>query len=170
MNSMVPADQCWENVTPSGALDAVDLELFQENVSLSYCGVVGSGGVTISNSVEIQLASTGYLLNQLTNGDAGGVVPLAPGVYPIGDERIPGETLCGVPDGGQAVLVSYNSNDGGVLWALTGSVTIASIYDAGLAGSFDVILGDWSNGSPPTVYDAGRLTGTFSVSACPGTN
>ena len=162
MDTALPNDDCGgSDLTADGVLAATAIILAANDLSKQACGDAGSAGAT-GQLVEIGIATTEYAGNQtMTHTQA-----LAPGMYTVGNQMVPDEDFCMIPTGDTAWFQVLTFDDAGVPFAswngVSGTVTVASIDNTSVAGSFNVQLGD-ANGEQAL---AGSLSGTFSAATC----
>lgn len=115
--------------------------------------------------MDIELATSEYATN---HGKGNLTRALSTGTYAIGNEDIPDEDLCSLPTGATAILQVREFPDGGtggalVAWnAVSGNVTLTSVSADGVAGTFEVTLGEPDSGAT-----GGTLSGEFRASTCP---
>lgn len=160
---------CGSGVLPSGMLDGVTVFLGDQSVSPLACNAAdaGSSDAGLSRLVQIQIASAGYLS---TSPPAANVPLMTSFPYPILNEGVSDEDLCGNVPGGMAApvaIVTYGVCDPSAgcttsYWAVAGSVTLSALSTTHIEGTLDVTLGNEGGDV------GGKLSGTFSADLCPG--
>jgi hypothetical protein len=168
MDPREAADECHANVLPDGSFDAISVLLASGGVSGSFCGssvpTVDATGIV----VDVEIAALGY------GSQPSNPVALAPGLFPIGNEGVPDDDLCMLEVNPGALLdVRAFDQDGGgattLAQGLSGTVTVTSVSQTGIAGSFSATMIDLDpvSGAPLPGTES-SLTGTFDTTLCPG--
>jgi hypothetical protein len=161
MDPAMPTSECGgNNATPDGGIAATAVILAANDLTALACG--DGGAPAQGKLVEIGIATPAWVLNQQTTQTQS----LAPGSYPVGDQKVPDEDFCMIPQGKTAWFQVLQFNDAGTPFAtwngVSGSIDVTNVTNSAVAGSFNVKLGDANGGSA----DGGTLSGTFSASTC----
>jgi hypothetical protein len=125
------------------------------------CSDAGEPDAGAGAWIDLEITTT-----QAAMGDTELTQSLTPGTYVIGDEGEDDPDLCMLPSGSNAFLqlLTPGGYDAQGL-AISGTVTIESISEQGVAGTFSVLMGGpygYTDASPPP-----SLSGAFNATACP---
>ncbi|HEY3815961.1 MAG TPA: hypothetical protein VGL81_02265 [Polyangiaceae bacterium] len=152
---------CGGSIVPdSGVIPTVSILLTSEGLPPLLCsdGTIPDGGTGYWLDLEIATI-------QAAMGDEVLTQSIMPGTYVIGDEAEDDPDLCMLAPGSNAFLQIATPTSGDALYtAIQGSVTIDSVSEHAITGTFTVLLGGpygTSDASPPPT-----LSGAFNATSC----
>jgi hypothetical protein len=143
--------------TVAGGYAALSIQLFESPTAT--CASPAKSG---------RLLDIGIATREYASGKTGSAlsVPLTTGTFAIGNEQVPDEDLCSLPNDATAILQIREQTANGssnTLWnASSGTVTIDDLTPGSISGSFDVVLTDPNDDGT----SGGSLHGTFGAQKC----
>jgi hypothetical protein len=159
---MSPESPCGSSTVPGGGFAAVQILLFESNADAArVCSKDGGGpGKNVGRILDLEIATPQYAAKTAPLTDS-----LTPGNYAVGNEHQDDPDLCMLPTGTTAFLqlIGYESASPTSI-STSGTVSITSVTDAEVQGTFDVTMG-----GPYGQTDGGtpQLSGSFYATPCP---